>query len=268
MPSERRLVVRRLGVVGYAEGLEMQQAFVARRAAGEIDDTLLLLQHPQARILAGSTDIGLWVNKALRRLDTLIHVGRVAELAAITEDGARLRIGAGASLQAAWAALARHWPATREMMVEVFRGLPDAEIEAMLGGNAAEFYGFDAGEVLFVGAAGQMRNAEDWQLTFRFEVNENRTDVVIASGTVGGGPLLEMGTTVGFFDRDGFTSLQVQATMPAQTVQALALDALRVQLQAVPEPSSAPVLGLGAGLLALGSGMRRADLRGRRRPRS
>jgi len=35
------------------------------------------------------------------------------------------------------------WPATREMMIEVFRGLPEADIEAMLGGNAAEFYGFD-----------------------------------------------------------------------------------------------------------------------------
>ena len=29
------------------------------------------------------------------------------------------------------------------MMVEVFRGVPDEEIAAMLGGNAAEFYGFD-----------------------------------------------------------------------------------------------------------------------------
>jgi predicted TIM-barrel fold metal-dependent hydrolase len=35
------------------------------------------------------------------------------------------------------------WPLTQQMMVEVFRGLPDAEIEAMLGGNAADFYGFD-----------------------------------------------------------------------------------------------------------------------------
>jgi predicted TIM-barrel fold metal-dependent hydrolase len=35
------------------------------------------------------------------------------------------------------------WPKTREMMLEVFRGLPDADIEAMLGGNAAAFYGFD-----------------------------------------------------------------------------------------------------------------------------
>lgn len=35
------------------------------------------------------------------------------------------------------------WPRTREMMIDVFRGLPDQDIEAMLGGNAAEFYGFD-----------------------------------------------------------------------------------------------------------------------------
>ncbi len=36
------------------------------------------------------------------------------------------------------------WPVTREQMLETFRGLPDAEIAAMLGGNAIEFYGFDA----------------------------------------------------------------------------------------------------------------------------
>jgi predicted TIM-barrel fold metal-dependent hydrolase len=35
------------------------------------------------------------------------------------------------------------WPLTQQMMAEVFRGIPDAEIAAMLGGNAAEFYRFD-----------------------------------------------------------------------------------------------------------------------------
>ena len=35
------------------------------------------------------------------------------------------------------------WPHTREQMQDTFRGLPDAEIEAMLGGNAARVYGFD-----------------------------------------------------------------------------------------------------------------------------
>ena len=35
------------------------------------------------------------------------------------------------------------WPVTKQMMIEVFSGLPDEDIEAMLGGNAADFYGFD-----------------------------------------------------------------------------------------------------------------------------
>jgi lipoyl(octanoyl) transferase len=40
------LSVRRLGRVGYAEGLELQQRLVEDRRAGRIDDTLLLLEHP------------------------------------------------------------------------------------------------------------------------------------------------------------------------------------------------------------------------------
>jgi predicted TIM-barrel fold metal-dependent hydrolase len=40
------------------------------------------------------------------------------------------------------------WPITRKMMVETFHGLPDAEIEQILGGNAAAFYGFDTGKLL------------------------------------------------------------------------------------------------------------------------
>jgi predicted TIM-barrel fold metal-dependent hydrolase len=35
------------------------------------------------------------------------------------------------------------WPHTRKMMIETLHGLPEDEIAAMLGGNAAEFYGFD-----------------------------------------------------------------------------------------------------------------------------
>lgn len=35
------------------------------------------------------------------------------------------------------------WPLTKKMMVETLHGLPEADIEALLGGNAAEFYGID-----------------------------------------------------------------------------------------------------------------------------
>jgi predicted TIM-barrel fold metal-dependent hydrolase len=39
------------------------------------------------------------------------------------------------------------WPCTREQMTETFRGLPEDEVAAMLGGNAAAFYGFDLGKL-------------------------------------------------------------------------------------------------------------------------
>src|SRR5262249_62379987 len=39
------LVVRRLGRIRYAEGLELQARLVAERQAGHIPDTLLLLEH-------------------------------------------------------------------------------------------------------------------------------------------------------------------------------------------------------------------------------
>jgi lipoyl(octanoyl) transferase len=42
----RPLAVRRLGVVPYAEGLELQRALVEERKAGGGTDTLLLLEHP------------------------------------------------------------------------------------------------------------------------------------------------------------------------------------------------------------------------------
>ena len=42
----RLLEVRRLGLVPYAEALELQKHLVDRRRAGEIPDQLLLLQHP------------------------------------------------------------------------------------------------------------------------------------------------------------------------------------------------------------------------------
>ena len=57
MPSSqgRTLVVRRLGVVRYEEGLELQKALVEQRAGGAIEDTLLLLQHPHVLTLGAKT---------------------------------------------------------------------------------------------------------------------------------------------------------------------------------------------------------------------
>ena len=105
------------------------------------DLAALRLAKPEARLLAGSTDIGLWVNKQFRELGELIYLGEVAELKTITTtltgtaEGNWLEIGAGASLDAAWTALAAHWPATHQMGLR-FASLPIREA-GTLGGNIA-----------------------------------------------------------------------------------------------------------------------------------
>ncbi|MBI2222496.1 MAG: lipoyl(octanoyl) transferase LipB [Acidobacteria bacterium] len=42
----RKVQVRRLGRIGYADALELQQRLVEERRRGEIEDQLLLLEHP------------------------------------------------------------------------------------------------------------------------------------------------------------------------------------------------------------------------------
>src|SRR5262245_18383363 len=55
MATTRQLEVRRLGVVPYAQGLELQARLVERRKAGEIPDQLLLLEHPAVITLGVKT---------------------------------------------------------------------------------------------------------------------------------------------------------------------------------------------------------------------
>lgn len=52
----RALDVRRLGLVPYAEGLRLQDELVTRRRAGDVPDTLLLLEHPHVITLGSSAD--------------------------------------------------------------------------------------------------------------------------------------------------------------------------------------------------------------------
>jgi lipoyl(octanoyl) transferase len=56
MTAMKRLAVRRLGLVTYSEGLELQRRLVEERKAGRIPDTLLLLQHPHVLTIGVKKD--------------------------------------------------------------------------------------------------------------------------------------------------------------------------------------------------------------------
>ncbi len=101
-----------------------------------LDELAALREHkPQARLLAGATDIGLWVTKQFRDLGEIIHLGAVDELKRIEVVDGALHIGAGASLESAWRALASHFDGLTEVWLR-FASLP-IRWAGTMGGNVA-----------------------------------------------------------------------------------------------------------------------------------
>jgi xanthine dehydrogenase small subunit len=90
---------------------------------------------PQARLVAGTTDVGLWVTKQLRDLDNLISVMAVAELKQVQRRAEVLHFGAAASLQCCFELLNDEFPEWIELGRR-FASLPIRNA-GTLGGNVA-----------------------------------------------------------------------------------------------------------------------------------
>ena len=91
--------------------------------------------HPHATLLAGSTDVGLWVTKQMRELPHIIYLGQVEEFRRMTDDAGFLEIDAGVTLDDAYAAVCAHYPQLAEMR-QRFASLPIRNA-GTLGGNVA-----------------------------------------------------------------------------------------------------------------------------------
>ena len=110
-----------------------QRRFIAPATVDALAD--VLLAEPEATIVAGCTDVGLWVTKQMRRLDPVVYLGRVRELQRIEETGDGIVIGAGVSHSDAMAALAPLYPD----MGEMWRRFASVQIRnaGTVGGNIA-----------------------------------------------------------------------------------------------------------------------------------
>ena len=110
------------------------QSFVARPASAQ---ALLKLaaQNPDATIVAGATDVGLWITKQLRVLPKIILTGGVASLHEVTENTDLVSIGAAATYAEAFDALGR----IDADLGETLRRLGSIHVRASgtIGGNIA-----------------------------------------------------------------------------------------------------------------------------------
>jgi xanthine dehydrogenase small subunit len=105
-------------------------------APRHVDELLTALSDaPQSLLLAGGTDVGLWVTKHLRDLAPMIYLGEVAELRQIEIDEGFLLIGAAVSLTDAWRAIVEQHPELTEL-AERFAS-PPVRNSGTLCGNIA-----------------------------------------------------------------------------------------------------------------------------------
>ena len=105
-------------------------------APGSVDELAgLLRRHPGATLVAGATDVGLFVTKQHRRLDTVIDLGKVKELARISRGKAGLRLGAAVTYERAHGELAALHPSLHELI----RRLGSVQVRNLgtIGGNIA-----------------------------------------------------------------------------------------------------------------------------------
>ena len=92
-------------------------------------------EHPQAQIVAGCTDVGLWVTKMFSEFGSVLDLTRVAELRRIERYPHHIAIGAAVPLADAYAALVESRPQIR-VFANRFAGLPVRNAGTM-GGNVA-----------------------------------------------------------------------------------------------------------------------------------
>ena len=116
-----------------AQSTEPDSAYLAPTTLADL--LALRRAQPQAQLVAGCTDVGLWVTKQHRQFARVLDTTRVAELRQVDRYPHHIAIGAAVSLQDAFAALVKDRPQLQNF-ADRFAGLP-VRNAGTLGGNVA-----------------------------------------------------------------------------------------------------------------------------------
>ncbi len=95
----------------------------------------LLKAKPACRIVAGATDVGLWVTKQGQQLNDIVSVSGVAEMRGVTVGRKVIRIGAATPISEAMGVLSEYYPSLNQL----FRRYGSVQVRnlATIGGNVA-----------------------------------------------------------------------------------------------------------------------------------
>ena len=135
LPGESALA-EKLAALEHSDALHLTSpagTFIAPRTIEQF--SAAVLANPEAWILGGGTDIGLWVTKGLQANGTIIYTGEVAALKQVNETESGIHIGSAVSLESAFHAMNRLYPELAHVWTR-FASWP-IRSSGTLGGNVA-----------------------------------------------------------------------------------------------------------------------------------
>lgn len=112
---------------------DKKRFFAAPKSVSSLAD--LYQKHPDATIVAGATDVGLWVTKRLMDLTKIIYIGEVLGLDHVIMDDDKIIIGAGVTYANAMDAVGGLDPDIAETMRRI--GSKQVRESGTIGGNIA-----------------------------------------------------------------------------------------------------------------------------------
>ncbi len=120
----------------------------------------ILADEPKATIVAGSTDVGLWVTKQMRALNPVVFINHLQELQTITSGEGGITIGAGVTYTRAFETIATKVPTLGRLITRI--GGEQVRNMGTIGGNIAN--GSPIGDspppLIALGATVKLRSTE------------------------------------------------------------------------------------------------------------
>lgn len=136
LTRERETMTRELAALRDGRRVEIARNGSRCILPATVDDLAsFLVKTPDATIVSGATDVGLWVTKFLRDISPVVFLGHLDELRRIELSGTAIEIGAGVSYTDSHAVLTEQYP----HLDEFWSRIAGWQIRNMgtLGGNVA-----------------------------------------------------------------------------------------------------------------------------------
>ena len=108
LANERKEIIRQLKSLETNKRIEIGDEIIVPGSVEDLAQTVQ--QHPDATIVAGSTDAGLWVTKFMRDISPAVFVGGLKDLQKINSDKSGITIGAGVTYTDAFEPLVGYFP--------------------------------------------------------------------------------------------------------------------------------------------------------------